>query len=465
MQDQQSSHSGQSGHSGSNRDPLKHPAISKALKRLEHLNPDQFEIYFKRTSSVQIDAKNQELDALTREEDVGISIRLIKDRRMGFSFTTSLDPERIVQAADMALEVATVMPQDDNTALFSFNSAVYPSVDHFDRQGLAVPIAKKIEMARNLEAQCRSVDSRITGVRAASLSETSTEIHLIDSSGEHIQHTTTQFTANVTCKAEQDGDSQIGSDFAFSNYLDTLDIAGVAQRAAQYGVELLGAGAAPTMNCPAILRNSVVGSLLDFLSASFSAEEIEKGRSMLAGKMGQYVFSEKVTLIDDGLLPGGYSTCPFDGEGIPTGKTILVDKGHVSGALYNYYYAKQKGVDPTGSSVRGIKSPPSIRFTNLYLKPGRKSFTALADGISKGVLITDLMGVHTANPVTGDFSLGASGILIENGKLTRPVRGFAIAGNVLELFRRMTEVGDDLRFFGGIGAPSVRLSEIAVGGA
>jgi PmbA protein len=219
------------------------------------------------------------------------------------------------------------------------------------------------------------------------------------------------------------------------------------------------------MQCPAILRNSVVTELVDFVSSSFSAEEIDKGRSMLAGKKGQKVFSEHITLIDDGLMPGGYGTSPFDGEGIPSAKTTLVDGGFVSGALYDSYYARKFGAEPTGSAARGIKGPPSISTTNFYMKAGKKKASKLLEGIPKGILITDLMGVHTANPVTGDFSLGASGILIENGKLTRPVRGFAVAGNVLELLRRVTDVGDDLRFFGGTGAPSVRISEISVGGA
>jgi PmbA protein len=150
---------------------------------------------------------------------------------------------------------------------------------------------------------------------------------------------------------------------------------------------------------------------------------------------------------------------------VPSSKTLLVDKGFVSGILYDGYYARKNSAQPTGSSVRGIKTPPGVGFSNLYMEKGPKNFQSLLDGIPKGILITDLMGVHTANPVTGDFSLGASGILIENGKLTRPVRGFAVAGNVLELFRKMTDISNDLKFFGNVGAPSVRVSEISVGGA
>ncbi len=442
-----------------------HPALIEAVKRLEQLKPDQYELYFERKTATKIDSKDQNVDSLSRAQDVGLSIRLLKDSRMGFSFTTSLETASIHRAVDAAFEVARLMPQDDLQSLYSFGEAIYPNVDAYDEKGQFAPTARKIALAKELEAACRSADSRITGVRAATLSETIYETHLVDSNGEHIEHKTSLYGASITCKAEKDGDSQMGGDFGFSNFLDGLKVAEVAKNAAIYATELLGAGAAPTLTCPAILRNSVVAELIDFLSASFSAEQVDKGRSMLAGKEGERIFSDKVTLIDDGLLAGGYATGPFDGEGIPSSRTTLVDGGFLQSFLYDTYYGRKFGKQPTGNSVRGIKAPPSIGFSNLFMENGRKSQADLQDGISKGILITDLMGVHTANPVTGDFSLGASGILIENGRLTRPVRGFAVAGNVLGLFKKMTDIGNDLRFFGNVGAPSVRVSELSIGGA
>lgn len=442
-----------------------HPALHTAIQTLERLGAGEFELYFERRRATKIDSKDLKIDSVSRSEDVGLSVRLIRDHRMGFSYTTSLEKEDVEKAVRTALEVAPFMPEDRNTGFFSFSSAVYPNVDSYDPTGLQVPVSRKMEMAIELEAACRKADPRIKAVRSATLSEVMHEIHLVDSSGEHLTHQQTVFSTSISAKAEQDGDSQMGGDFGFSNYLDNLDRATVARQAAQYATELLGAKSAPTMQCPAVLRNSVVAELIEFLSSSFSAEEIDKGRSMLAGKIGQRLFSERVTLIDDGLLPGGYATSPFDGEGIPSTQTVLADGGMIMGALYDSYYARKLGAQPTGSSQRGIKAPPAIGFSNLYMQPGKHTPEQLLSGISRGILITDLMGVHTANPVTGDFSLGASGILIENGKLTRPCRGFAVAGNVLELFRRMTDISSDLRFFGNVGAPSVRVSELSVGGA
>ena len=442
-----------------------HPSLIDAVKYLERRNPDQFELYFEHRVSTKIESKDQQVESLSRSEDVGLAIRVISNKRLGFSFTTSLEKSAIERAADAAIEVARYMPEDEFVGFQKFGDTAYPNVDLFDPSGLKVPMAEKVAMAKKLESLCRSADPRITGVRSASLSETDYQVHMIDSHGEQLSHQTSLFSASISCKAEQDGDSQMGGDFGFAHYLDQLKIGEVATSAAGYAVELLGAKNPPTFSCPAIFRNDVVADLIEFISASFSAEQIDKGRSMLAGKQGELLFSDKVTLVDDGLLSGGYGTSPFDGEGVPSTRTVLVDGGFVRSALYDGYYAKKFKTRPTGNAQRGIKAPPSIGYNNLYLEAGDTSFTGLMDGVSKGILITNLMGVHTANPVTGDFSLGASGILIENGKLTRPVRGFAVAGNVLDVFKKITDIGNDIRFFGNTGAPSIRVSEISVGGS
>lgn len=444
-----------------------HPSLVLAVRRLERLNPDKFELYFRRKVSTSIEAKDQEVESLTRAEELGLAVRLVKDSRMGFSYTTSLEPSAIESAVATASEIAAQMPEDPFVGLQSFGEAAYPAVDNHDQSGLEVPVERKIALAKDLERTCRASDSRITGIRKAALTETSTEVHMVDSYGEHLEHAATLFSASVTCicKAEAGGDYETGRDFDFSNFLDSLDVASVGARAAARATELLGATRPRTRRSPAVLRNDVVAELLEFLAPSFSAESIDKGRSMLAGKPGDRIFSELVTLIDDGLLPGGYGTSPFDAEGVPSSRTTLVDGGFVSASLCDGYYARKLGGHPTGTSVRGIQTPPSIGFSNLFLRAGRRTLEDLIRGAGNGVFITSLMGVHTANPVTGDFSLGASGILIENGNLTQPVRGFTVAGNILELLKGIVDVGSDLRFFGSVGAPAIRVCEISIGGA
>lgn len=447
--------------------PLKtHPALDVALSRIRSLRPTDFELYFLRTQKTSVEAKDGKVETLTRAEDVGLSVRVIHHQRQGFSFTTSLERTAIERAVESAIEIASHMPEDPWMNLKKLKGVQYPTDSSIDEAGLSKSIEEKKKLAVELERQCRSQDRRITGVRSAGFSESIAEACLVDSENTRIETREALFSSSILCKAEQDGDSQMGGDFDFNHELSKLNIESVAQNGARFATELLGATSPPTLQCQAIFRNSVVAELLDFLSASFSAENVDKGRSLLAGKDGNKIFSSCVTITDDGTLAGGYATSPFDAEGVPSRKNIIVEKGTFQGPLYDLYYGKKLGRPASGVSSRGIKSPPKIGFTNLSIEKGNRSFSNLVQSIrGKGILITDLMGIHTANPVTGDFSLGASGILIEDGQLTQPVKGFAVAGNLLELLNRITDIGEDHRFFGNVGAPSVLISEISVGGS
>ena len=255
--------------------PKLHPTLLHAIKRLEQINPDQFEIYFQRTQTLRVDSRDQMIDSLSHAEDAGISIRLLKDQKMGFSFTTSLEPQSVLKAIDQAYEIANFMPEDPYNRLHCFENFVYPHVDHFDTQEIKLPVEHKIELAKTLERLCRKTDPRIRAVRSASVSETQSLIQIIDSSGEHIEYESTGYTASVSCKAESQGDQQMGSEFAFSPYLDSLPIEAIAHYAAHSALELLGAQSAPTLKCPAILRNSVVTELLEFLSSSFCNDTVD----------------------------------------------------------------------------------------------------------------------------------------------------------------------------------------------
>jgi PmbA protein len=257
----------------------------------------------------------------------------------------------------------------------------------------------------------------------------------------------------------------MGGDSGFHPFYNKLSIETVARKGAETATELLGATSCETFKRPAIIRNSVVADLIDFLSSSLNGEEIYKGKSLLKGRIGQKVFHSDFNLVDDATLEGGYSTRPFDGEGNAAQKTLLIREGVYESCLTDRLYARKLGVACTANASRSIKAPPMITQTNLILEKGTLSFSELLKQAHHGILITDLMGVHTANPVTGNFSLGASGILIENGKLTRPVRGFAVAGNVLDLFKNFSHLGSDLEFFGNTGTPSILLPELSISGS
>ncbi|MEN9724030.1 MAG: hypothetical protein RJB38_2016 [Pseudomonadota bacterium] len=441
-----------------------HPALIQAAEHLARLPAQKFEIYFQRKVSTKIDARDQKIDTLSRADDSGLSFRVLRDHRLGFSYTTSLEPSAVERAIDSAWEIAGLMPEDPHHDLSSFSETPYPAWDRYDEAGLSLPLDAKIRRALELEAACRGANDQIEGIRSASISETRYEVSLIDSSGEQLWHEASIYSASILCRAGRNGESQMGYDSRYATHWDELDAQATGVRAAQRAVEKLGAISAPTRTCPAIFRNEAMIQLVSFLSGSFSCENIDKNRSLLSGMLGKKIFSERVQLVDDGLWNGGLASAPFDGEGTPSGSTALVSGGSINSFLYDGYHARKHHQKPTGNAVRSIKAKPSIGTTNLVLQPGKKSFEELCGLAGSGVVITDLMGVHTANPITGEFSLGASGFLLEKGRITAPIRGFAVAGNVLHLFRDIVELAHDLEFQGSVGAPSAMVNSLSIGG-
>jgi PmbA protein len=276
----------------------------------------------------------------------------------------------------------------------------------------------------------------------------------------------TYVSCSVSAVAEEGDDSQMGWDFGFSNYFSGVDVEAIAARAAAKAVGLLGAKRIPTMRCPVVLDNYVASEILEVLAPSFLAENIRKGKSMLAGRLGEDLFAGVLGIRDDGTLPGGMATAPFDAEGLPRQNTLLVDRGRLKAFLYDTYSARKEGVASTGNSVSGgTKSPPRMGVTNFFIENGSETTASMIGSIDKGVLLTGVMGMHTADPISGDFSVGASGIFIEKGILSYPVKGIAIAGNIIELFRNVERVGEDIRFFGGVGSPSLKIGSLDISGS
>ena len=205
--------------------------------------------------------------------------------------------------------------------------------------------------------------------------------------------------------------------------------------------------------------------ILGIISACFSGEAVQKQKSFLAGKLGQLVASKELTLIDDGTLPNRLGSASFDGEGTATQRTILLENGVLQNYLYDCLSAAKANTVSTGNGMRSsYKGVPHVGCSNYYLAAGNQSPEELVAAVRRGIYVTEILGAHTSNPVSGDFSFGASGILIEKGKLVRPVRGITIAGNFQKLLQKVNGVANDLTFYGSQGAPTIRIADIAVSG-
>ncbi len=437
---------------------------SRIEKLLTSRPLDGWEIFSVASRNLSIEVKEQKVDSFTCSEPVGVSVRVLKAGSMGFSFSTSMDETDLARMIDSAVVGAENQTPDEFHA-FPLPEA-YPDIPGMFDEGLAmVGEEEKIGRALELERLTLAADPRVKRVRKASYGESTFEVAIRNSLGVGGSYRGSSVSSSVAALAEEGGDSQMGWDFGFGTAYAGVRVEEIARTAAAKAAGLLGARKIPTMRCPAILDNYVATDILEVLAPAFLAENVQKGKSLLAGGEGKRLFAECLKMRDDGILPGGMATAPFDGEGAPRRNTVLVEGGILRGYLYDTCCGRRGGHASTGNAARGgVKGPPRMGINNLFIENGSESFTALAEGIGRGLLVTSVMGMHTANPISGDFSVGAAGFLIEKGVVTAPVKGVAIAGNIMELFRRVEGVGSDLRFFGAVGSPSLRIAEMDVSG-
>jgi len=348
-----------------------------------------------------------------------------------------------------------------------------PGLAIFDETLENIAEETKIEKAKKLEEAARSVDpARIKKVRKASYQEVLSRKTLINSNGLRFSYAATFVSVSVTVVAESSGESEVGWDFDYSHFLHDLDVESVGRSAGKKALEKLGGRRIPSGVYPVVLNNRVASEFLSPLTHSFLAEQVHKGKSPLKGKLGEPFFSSLLSIVDDGLLPRGVSTSPVDGEGMPRRRTPLVLGGEICGFLYDRCWANRENmsrteppVESTGNSRRpGINSPPVLGISNFFIDPGQFSSPALMRALDRGVMIEEVMGLHTVDPISGDFSLGCSGYWVERGERVHPVKSIAVAGNLFELFRNVIAVGDDVRFLGGVGSPSLLIRNLEISG-
>src|SRR5205814_6615243 len=233
--------------------------------------------------------------------------------------------------------------------------------------------------------------------------------------------------------------------------------------AAQRALRRIGARKVPTARVPIVFDQQTSRQLLGEIFDAVTGDAVYRSASFLAGKLGEQIAGKNITIVDDGTIPGGFGTSPFDGEGVPTRRTTVIENGVLKSYLLNTYTAKKLGLETTGNASRGLAGTPGIGPGNYYLQPGAKMPKEIIAAIPEGLYVTEFLG-HGANLVTGDYSRGASGLWISGGELTYPVEEITVAGNLKELFFNISEIGNDLEFRGAMACPTIRIDGLVVGG-
>jgi PmbA protein len=455
--------------------------IDQAISILRRKPINGYEIYLDQSSHFDVESKEGGIDTFQVSHSSGMAFRILNRQRIGFSYTTFSGVSQ-VQSQNPLGELEQVIDDAIASAGETASDPCYdfapplmeppPSPPIFDETLEGTSEKVKIEKARELEKAARSVDpERIRKVRKASYQEAIAHRTLVNSNGLQFSYPSTFCSLSVTAVAEEAEEAEVGWDFDASHFQSDLDVKRVGKEASRKALESLGGRKIPSGVYAVLIHHSVASEFLSLLAHSFKSDQIQKGKSALKGRKEERCFSPLITIEDNGVHSKGIFTAPIDGEGTPSQRTSLVFQGELSGYLYDRYWANREKTSSgstaksTGNSRRlGIKSPPGIETSNLLIDPGRLAFSALLSDLHQGVLLEEVMGLHTVDPISGDFSLGCSGKWVDKGKLVHPVKSVAVAGNLFQLFQDVVGIGEDFRFVGGIGSPSLLVRRLKISG-
>ncbi|HTM57820.1 MAG TPA: TldD/PmbA family protein, partial [Candidatus Udaeobacter sp.] len=335
----------------------------------------------------------------------------------------------------------------------------------YDPAVLELEAGTKIEWALELERIALAFDRRISRVDGASVSTQDGASAIVNSRGVSRAWDGTAISAWVAALAADDGGRQQSGTYAASRrrFSDLPPLGEIATEAARRAVARIGARPVPAARVPVVLHPDIAAGWIADMHEAFSGEALIKRSSWLTDRLGQGIAAPCVTLVDDGRMPGGIGTEPWDGEGVATRRNVLIDRGTLARVLYDVYHARRAGARPTGSAVRSYASQPSIGAMNLYLAAGTETPEQILKKVGRGFYMDD-QGSFGFNSVTGDYSYQAQGFWIENGEKTRPVDGVTVASNALDMLKNVVAVGNDLRFDRSVAAPTVLISEMTVSG-
>jgi len=402
-------------------------------------------------------------------ESRGISLRGLMDGKMGYSYSEKLDEESAELLVEQMAGSAAVIDSEDKQEIYAGSDA-YHQVDVYNPGLDEVPVADKIAFTKELERAALDQDQRVSAVNYCIYGESMGEVRMLNTKGLDLYERANLAYAYLSVVVKEDGDIKTGAKFAAGSDFGKFSAKKLAEKAVQEALSLLGAKSTPAGAYPVILRHDVAGDLLGAFSGIFSAEAVQKGLSLLKGKLNEPIAAETVSIIDDPFMAKGLASASFDGEGVASRYKRVVDKGVLTTYLHNLKTAAKDGVESTGNASKpSYKATVGIAPSNFYIENGDVSLESMTQKMGKGLLIINVQGLSSGlNAVSGDFSLPATGYLIEDGKIARPVDQITIAGNFFEMLKSIEMVGSDLTFgmpgTAYLGSPSLWVKSVSVSG-
>lgn len=431
--------------------------LNKASERL-----DESEVYLSTNKETSMEVYKGELSKYGISESGGLSLRGIYNGKMGYAYTEKLTLDSVDFLVQGVIDSAEYV--SDSKEIIYEGSDSYKKIERKENI-LSVAVAEKINLIKELEKKALSMDERIKPVTTV-YEETEWQSYIYNSKGLRLKDNDTIAVVYLSLMAEENGDVKTGTGFTLTRDFESINKEKIIDEAVKDAVSSLGAKSVKSNDYKIVFKNSTFASLLGAFSSVFIAENVQKGLSLLKGKLNSNVASEVVTIVDDPFLEDGIASSAFDDEGTETKYKELIKDGKLESYLYNWKSALKDNVKSTGNASRGYKTTIGTGISNFYIKPGEKSKEEILELVKDGIYLTSLQGLHSGlNTVSGDFSLSANGYMIENGKITSPVNQITVSGNFFDLFNNIIEVGSDLEFkTGKIGSPTIYVKQLSIAG-
>ncbi|MPM51692.1 Metalloprotease PmbA [bioreactor metagenome] len=430
---------------------------------------NDMEVFYSAGSSLSLKVFQKELDGYSLSESEGLGLRGMYNSKMGYSYTEKVDETSIDLLVKNVKENATVIDSDDEEYIFE-GSKEYKKVDTFNPKLEEVEEAEKIKFVKQLEEEAFKIDNRIQSVETCVYGDGYGETIMSNTKGLYLHDKSNIAYTYVVVVAKENEDIKTGMAYRTGNDFSKFNPKEIAEEAVKEALSMLGAKSVKSGDYPVVIRNNAAADLLEAFEGIFSAENVQKNLSLLKGKLNEQIGSEKFTLVDDPFMEGGLASRSFDGEGVASKYKKVVDKGVLKTYFHNLKTAKKDGVETTGNASKSsYKSSVGIAPSNLYVEKGEKTLEEIISSMDKGILITELQGLHSGlNSVSGDFSLAALGYEIKDGKIAKAVEQITVAGNYFELLKNIEETGSDLKFGlpgeAYIGSPSLKIKKLAIAG-
>jgi PmbA protein len=428
------------------------------------------EAYLSEDVGREVRAHGGEVESLTAATKRGIGVRAWVGSRVGYAYGTDLSESGIAALAARAAEVAALADEDEFAGPPRTGADPVADLELSDPSVGQWPTADVAELALDVERAALGADPRIAGVEQAVYADSVERVAIASSTGIAGEYERTDCYAYLQALAEGESGRETGLGFGLGRGPVALDPAAIGREGAARATAMIGARKPESRSCPVVLDPTVAASFVAIVGAGLGASAAQRGRSPFAGLVGSEVAGTALVLCDDGLDPDGFASSPFDGEGVPRRRTALIEDDTLRTYLYDTYTAQRGGATSTGNGSRGgYRSQPTVGASNLVVVPGKLGFAELLHEAGDGVFVNDVAGLHSGvNPVSGAFSVGASGRAIRGGELAEPLREFTIASDLVSMLKAVQAAGTDARwvpFGGSVSTPSLLIEEMTVAGS